>query len=352
MSTVSLPASPVVVSRSPDPVPARSPWLVGRWFDLFLFANVAWPIVALAAALGIQAVTQTLTFWQVYLLATPHRWITLSLVFLDRERFDQRRLAYLSILLFFLIVVVAAMRVEAVALLVAIDFLWNAWHFAAQHSGIARIYNRVARPEDQGNGMLEKVLLRTFLVYVILRLVGHPLMGLDRQRWLGWLDEVIPYAKVLDFPMLALPAFLLLREMYAYTPAALGRLVYLSSVCLLYGSVLVGLYFDEPGTHFSAFHAGMLVGISVFHSVEYLAIVSWSVKKRHARSTRGVFGHLVPRWGLALAAFMVVMAGAGWLLDAHYRQAWVILTLLVSYLHYAYDGMIWKVRRPASAAVA
>ncbi|OAI54534.1 hypothetical protein AYO44_14725 [Planctomycetaceae bacterium SCGC AG-212-F19] len=368
MSAVVLTPSPVETPLAPVPPdaapPARSPWLVNPWFDLCLFANCLWPLYGLAAVIGIQQLNATLTFWQMYLLATPHRWITLSLVFLDRERFDQRRLAYLSIMLFFLTLIVAALHLEVVALLVAVDWLWNAWHFAAQHSGIARIYNRQAHPADKGNGMFEKVVLRSFLVYVIVRLAGAPLMGLDRAQWLGWLDNALfdmtplgerhlrPGIAMVDFLVLLLPALLLLREIWRYTPAALGRLVYLTSVCLLYTSVLVGVHVEAPSTHFTAFYGGMLMAMSVFHSTEYLAIVSWSVKKRHARSTTGVFAHLARYWATAIVTFMVVMALGAWLLDTHYRHVWVIITIFVSYLHYAYDGMIWKVRRPASASVA
>src|SRR5438128_1596973 len=132
MSTVSLPVMPVAAPSAPPMVsapPARSPWLVNRWFDLLLISNCIWPLYALLASLGIHALTTSLSFWGLYLLATPHRWITLTLVFLDRERFDQRRLAYLSIMLFFLVVVVACINMEAAALLFAIDVLWNAWHF-------------------------------------------------------------------------------------------------------------------------------------------------------------------------------------------------------------------------------
>src|SRR5262249_2657551 len=128
--------------------------------------------------------------------------------------------------------------------------------------------------------------------------------------------------------------------------------IYLTSVCALYSSILIGLSLIEPGGKLPAYFGGMVVAMTIFHSTEYLAIVSWSVKKRHAKSTEGLFAQLVPHWGAAIVTFMVAMALTAWLLDTHYAAEWTILTLFVSYLHYAYDGMIWKVRRPASASVA
>lgn len=85
--------------------------------------------------------------------------------------------------------------------------------------------------------------------------------------------------------------------------------------------------------------------IALFHATEYLAIVSWSVRMKHGRNGRGVFGHLVPRWVLALTTFMVVLALSAWLFDTRYHNLWAVVTIAVSYLHYAYDGIIWKVRK-------
>src|SRR4051794_6488065 len=67
--------------------PAARPWLVGPWFDLLFVANVLWPLVVLLALDGRSWVNRPLTVLQVYFLSTPHRWITLALVFGDRDRF-------------------------------------------------------------------------------------------------------------------------------------------------------------------------------------------------------------------------------------------------------------------------
>jgi hypothetical protein len=46
---------------------------------------------------------------------------------------------------------------------------------------------------------------------------------------------------------------------------------------------------------------------------------------------------------------MVILALSGWMLNTHFAKEWIVLTIAVSFLHYAYDGMIWKARRPAPA---
>jgi hypothetical protein len=382
MSTVALPNPPALTAppappESAAPPAARSPWLVGPWFDLLFFANITWPVIVLLAVIAFQysvpEINTALGFYLAWLLATPHRWITLALVFLDRERFNQRPSAYLFIFLGFLAFTLVVASFKALALLIVIDFFWQAWHFGAQHSGISRIYGRQANPNDKSSGMFEKVVLRTFTVYVIVRLAGAPIMGDDRQRWIGWLDAMLPYLMYVDFPMLVLPAILLAREVPGLCRASMGRFIYLASVCLLYTGLLVGVHLDET---FGPIHGGMLFAISIFHSTEYLAIVSWSVKKRHAKKTEGLFAYLAPRWGLALAVYMLTLGIGAWAIknqfgslwvhatnpdappervlaiDQNISMYWLILTLFVSFLHYAYDGMIWKVRRPASASVA
>lgn len=366
MSTVALPVPPAVAAASAPPETAappvpRSPWLVGPGFDLLFFANITWPIVAALSALGVyltakpdepHVINLALGFWMVWLLATPHRWITLGLVFLDRERFNQRPSAYLIIFLFFLALTLSlgSQGEKAVALLVIIDFFWNAWHFAAQHSGISRIYGRLANPADKSSGTFEKVVLRTFAVYVIVRLAGIPINNPEVwQFWLSWFDSIRPSFMYIDYPMFALPVILLVREVPGLGRASMGRFIYLSSVCLLYSGLLLGVHLDEK---FGPIEAGLLVAITIFHSTEYLAIVSWSVKKRYAKSKEGVFAYLAPRWGLSLAIFMLALGVGAWAINNHFGFYWALATLVVSYLHYAYDGMIWKVRRPASASVA
>jgi hypothetical protein len=50
------------------------------------------------------------------------------------------------------------------------------------------------------------------------------------------------------------------------------------------------------------------------------------------------------RWGLALAVFVLVLGGGGWLLDHHHVELWLGANVVVAFLHYAYDAMIWHRR--------
>lgn len=373
-SVAAEPMMPVAapVSSPAPPAPAGKTWLFGPWLDLLFLSNLVWPLIALAAYLGghlstwdNSPVVQSLVFWQIYFISTPHRWITLGLVFLDEDRFQQRPAAFMGIGVFIVLFVTAVtIGTGATLFLVAIDYFWNAWHFAAQHAGIARIYGRTCRPADQSGVVLEKVLLRTFILFAIFRagmaacaihcadatITQHTsqfLFGMSLEALHEGITAVDSFCRHwLDWVMLAIPAYLLLRELARYRPAGAGRLAYLASVCGAYTALLVAVHFQ---------HASLLavaLAISLFHAIEYLAIVSWAVIKKHGHSKAGLFAKLAPRWGLALGVFMLVLAISAWSIEQQLFNAWAVVTIAVSFMHYAYDGMIWKARRPAPTLAA
>jgi hypothetical protein len=48
---------------------------------------------------------------------------------------------------------------------------------------------------------------------------------------------------------------------------------------------------------------------------------------------------------MALMIFVMVLGSAGWLLDQHLLKPWLLVNVIVAFLHYAYDGLIWRGRR-------
>jgi len=91
---------------------------------------------------------------------------------------------------------------------------------------------------------------------------------------------------------------------------------------------------------------------AVFHAIEYLSVVAWSVRQRHAQSAdrMGLLGYLAPRWGIAMAVFVIVLGVGGWLIDQRWIETWLLVNVVAAFLHYAYDGLIW--RKPATRARA
>ncbi len=328
---LSLDASPA----RPRPAPG-SGWLVGPAFDSLFLANLAWPLVLLVQLVWGFDAQDGLHFWQIYFVTTPHRWITLPLVFLDRDRFRERPAAFLGVA-GAIIVICLGVRFTTGALtcLLTIDYLWNAWHFAAQHHGIYRIYGRMADPDRAAGLVWEKWLMRLFLLYVIVRVAGTTWSHAALEQGL----------QTADWAVAAIPLWLVAADLMRYRPGAAGRVLYGASVCCLYLGMLWAAHTQRPGLVLMLATASAL-----FHAIEYLALVGWAVQRRHGGRTdeRNLLARVVPQWGLALAMFLVILGLGGWLLDQHLLQLWLTVNVIVAFLHYAYDGMIWKYRRPGS----
>lgn len=329
---------------SVEPAGKRRRWLVAPWFDLLLVANVAWPLLLLVQWNDGFEGRAGLQFWQVYYATTPHRWVTLLIVFLDRERFSSRKSAFLAIAALVTAVCVGIrLATGALTCLLAVDYLWNAWHFAAQHHGIYRIYCRLNCSMPQRADVWEKLFLRAFLLYVIAR------VALAAWSEVAWQTRL----QTLDWIAAAVALALLFNNFTLNARGGWSSTAYLASVCTLYLSLLWAVHAGRPDLVLSLTTASAL-----FHAVEYLAVVSWSVAKRNSAapsrlgpSRLGMLGYLAPRWGLVLGLFIVALGSAGWLLDQHLMNGWLLLNVIAAFLHYAYDGLIWR-QRPGSTAAA
>lgn len=316
---------------------AKSGWLVHPVFDLLLVANVLWPLLIWLGATDGFGRRDGLLFWQVYFITTPHRWVTLLLVFGDRQRFRSRRGLFVGIAV---VVVAVTLGVRfgtgSLTCLLAIDYLWNAWHFSAQHHGIARLYSRqsagqVAEPS------WEKWAFRLFLLYVIFRVAGTT-----------WALENLELGLAqFDFVVLVIPIVLLARA--ARAPFALegGGLVYRASVCGLYLGMLWAVHEQRPGMVLAFATASAL-----FHATEYLAVVGWTLHRKRGKDTSalGLLGWIIPRWVLMMAVFMMILGAGGYWLDQRWLEAWLTVNVAVAFLHYAYDGLIWRRSGAASPA--
>jgi hypothetical protein len=356
MSTAFAPQSvapPAFTATTAAAKPVKT-WLVGPWFDLLFLANLAWPVAVLLYFLRpVDAQgPDVLSFFQVYFLSTPHRWITLVLVFCDSERFWKEPakfgglaaglvalgLALVGTAAFLpelaaLVGVSANALTSSLVLLMMLDYIWNAWHFAAQHAGISRIYGRTTRPEQSlPHAEFEKTALRVLVLWVFFRFAVHMA---SISEYSGGVEWMVPWLGFIDPFALILPAILLYREAMAFRGQCIGRFCYMASVIALYTAQLLAIRLESGPWMMAFFFAG-----AVFHAVEYLAICNWSVQKR----TTGIWRYQITRTGLALVVFMLLIGGVNYLVNAQSIYAWALITLLVSLLHYAYDGIIWRAK--------
>jgi hypothetical protein len=313
----------------PQSTAARG-WLLGPWLDALLVANVAWPFLLFLQWNDGFSGQAGLQFWQLYFITTPHRWITLALVFLDRERFSQRWATFLA-LAGVVVAICVGVRLSTGTLtcLLAIDYIWNAWHFAAQHHGVYRIYGRLSQAPQMFFGSLEKWPFRLFLLYVILRVAGTTWSYPSFDSWLATIDWLV----------VLVPVWLVLTDLASSNADSLGRTLYLVSVCGLFLSMLGAAHWNQPRLVLSLATASAL-----FHAIEYLTIVGWTVARRHGTlgDRIGMLAYFAPRWALALSIFAVILGSVGWLLDQQVLGLWLWVNVAVAFLHYAYDGMIWR----------
>src|SRR5262249_421399 len=130
--------APIAPARA---VGAASGWIVSPAYDLFFLANIAWLALLLP---GLSSRSHTvLAFWQVYFPPLPHGWLALGLVLAgpDRRGGRGRRLTVVA-LAAAVVVVGVYLGTGALTCLAVVDYAWNAWHFAAQHAGVLRMYSR------------------------------------------------------------------------------------------------------------------------------------------------------------------------------------------------------------------
>ncbi|MCA9116034.1 MAG: hypothetical protein KDA79_13185 [Planctomycetaceae bacterium] len=342
---------------------AGQPWLVNPWFDALFLSNVFWPVLAVGLVVWGMDFHDGVSFWQVYFVTTPHRWITLALVFLDRDRFAERPVAFATVAGVVLLVCLGVrFGTGGLTCLLIADYLWNAWHFASQHSGILRIYTRRSRPAWTGSAAAEKILLRTFVLYVILRVSGLAWSLVGQQFGIlpvagaGWspsrFEETL---QVLDWCSLVLPALLVVVVRPGLSAVDRGRTLYLASFLSLYVSMLAAV-------HLHRFDLLLILTLisALFHATEYLAIVSWAMQKKfpvedggaasQPPRTRNLMAAIVPHWVLSLTVFCVALGLVGWISDVQAINTWLTINVAAAFLHYWYDGMIWKRPRRRRAA--
>lgn len=325
-----------------------TPYFFSPLIDLLVVANIGWPILLFIDVIGGAETHESLVFWQVFFVTTPHRWVTLAIVACDRRRTAGREPLLVS-LAASVVVVCAGVSLGTGALLClgAADHAWNAWHFASQHHGIFRLYERREGGGGLGNRLafLQKWAMRGFLLHVIARVTG-----------VGWREGPFPGTEIVRHADLAvgmIPVGLVAMTWWRWwcsthdaersglRHVAPASAVYMTSVMILYASLLAAAHMERVKPVLS-----LALASAVFHAVEYLAVVTWSapqggVRPRRVRSSLG-------RPLLLLAAFVIIIGAGNYVVSRGFFNVWVAVNLVVAFCHYGFDGIIWRERQSAS----
>jgi hypothetical protein len=305
-------------------------WLHSPNVDRLAILNLWWPAVALVVAAG--GLVESLSFVQLYFLSAPHRWLTILLVIADPDRRGDR--PWLLPVLAVLVGVTVWQLRDSLACLLLIDTLWNAWHFGGQHAGILRMYARKAGGPDRF-ATFEKHALRLLVTFVGCRVAVNT-FGLtdDLRRWFEWAD----YAA---FALVALLVVLEWTDRRADRP--LKRL-YLASVLTLFVALLVAVRAQAD-----PWIAGLAIASALVHAVEYFAIVSLYAGRRQSTAT-GFMASVSAFWPAVIGGLVLVIGWLGVASESNgFVYVWALINLAAAYLHYAFDGLIWKLRRPGTA---
>ena len=200
-----------------------------------------------------------------------------------------------------------------------------------------RIYGRLG---GGGRPVLERWGFRVFVIYVAIRAAGWAMGWTEK---FAWAQQTLA---VTDWAVLLAPALLLLVELTDRPWQRRGKVAYLLSALTMYGVQLQAI---RMGNVYLAI--AMSAGSAAFHSVEYLAIVTYYAQRRRVSgSERGSFRLMARHWLRILALYLIVFGIVSQHVSHNYRDLYLALNLWAAFLHYAYDGMIWKLRRSETAS--
>jgi hypothetical protein len=290
-----------------------------------------------------------------FLVSFLHQPLTLGLVYGDGSQFRQRRRLFVVAppVIIGLVVLAVALHLW---ILIPIAALWNTEHTIQQRYGLSRIY---ARKAGYGSAFLDRWILYSWMTVAALfvaanRATPHLVsrVGLDGVNAGGvrLLTAVRPAALALLVPVglaaVALTVAVVRQEVLRARPCSETVVKPANPAKWLYqGSsvVLIAALALDPAAGFIAY-----VGA---HALEYFVVVYKTSEKRFgAGGGSGLLGRVGRNlWGrVAVLGGSVVVA-----LVAHARlhgNAFNVVLYTVGALHFLYDSVIWKLRKPAVAA--
>lgn len=362
---------------------AKQIWLRSWWWDLSFLAFCwlpfyawvvfglglgaeAWGLKPLSAqnAHGALALATTVALGTTYV----HRHYTLLLVYGDRTVFAARAKHYVAAPLVMLAFIAAArwgkqqtllefgpFSISSWNLIVVIGTLWNIWHTMQQRYGILRAYGGRCQAGLQSPDHARRDF---WLLWSLIGIITVLVLSLQRQtfalhRSTRFVDAQLgPFLDGSWFQLvltlvcagaLAVTAVWLRYELRAPLTLSerLPRWLFLASTLALLAVFL--------------WH-GPIVGYLCFgvaHALEYLAFVHHFGEKKYAPGARrrGLMSVLFAK-PLRSAPLLIGGFALVYLLVRSYQgnDLYVVYYIATSFLHFLYDGWIWKVRKPEVAA--
>lgn len=273
-----------------------------------------------------------------------HRHLTFPLVYGDPQALAQRKKSYLLLPLVFLgVTLVALAQPSFFRGLVVLSVLWTIYHTVMQKLGILRFYSRKA---GYGLARIDRAILVSWFFTMVLFLAsspkvrgqaaGYAVSGEVLKNFFESIALILPYLLTVSLVISLIATFLYLREEWRHRDQiSWPRNLYVLSILAIY----------------AVFPYDLLVGFAIFgfsHSIEYLAFVNVYARKKFQTlpDSSSFMARAVRRQALSFGIFCLV---GGLLFLVWHNVSLKTLNIYIvgsSFLHFLYDGWIWKVRKP------
>ena len=341
----------------PAHLPARSLWIRDARFDL------AWLIGAPIAGVGLLLLVFPViapVAWPIYALTTgqAHFAATYARVYFEPAELKRHWRAAVFLpgyLLAAILLTLALLGEQGVAVLFTLAFAWGYWHYIRQAFGVARQYQRKLDGADAWDRRLLSLAIHVpaaatavwFLASLDGSLLGLPVLHIPLPREAG-------IALLLLAPLALVPA--LVRAALGHGAGAAGRLDLLTTLATggVFYLALVAIP-EKAAAH---------LAVSMWHTVQYHAFVYNAQVKRFPKADQpGLLPWLLAagqRWRYFV--FLMVLAFAVFAFPPHLTRLFGaaepvaimvanIVWLVVNLHHYLLDGWIWVgPKKPAVAA--
>jgi len=276
----------------------------------------------------------------VFMVNYVHRHLTFALVYGDREEFESRKTAYLVLPLIMAIITVGFVYFSVFAVLLTLSVMWTMYHSVAQKYGLTRIYSRKA---GYGASWLDRAVIFSWFAYLVFALADKEKDTLHNfsagQTILDHIGDYVGLMGTISYVILAVALFFTI--IYIATEygnrhrISIPKNLYVFSVLLLY----------------SIFLYDLVVGYIVFafsHGIEYIAFVNMYIKKKYRQrpSSRSFLAQASRKLWIYSALFSLLIISLCLIGINYDKGGFATYIVGSSFLHFLYDGWIWKLRKP------
>lgn len=336
----------------------RGPYIAGPVYDAVMFIGAPLLALALGVALSGTALADeeivvwgragTVTSFFIGSFVMAHLGLVVVRSHLNPQIFRRHPARFVAVPLLLLFLLWASDWAVAVA--VVLSVLWDAVHSSLQTFGLGRIYDaRRGNPPASGRRLDLGLNLLLYLGPIVAgaTLLDHLQAFSAFERVGAVVFRQVPihaeaHQATLAWALVIGGSIYLLAYVLQYIRLARqGHATSWQKVALLVSTGACSIY----TWGFNSFGEAFFI-MNFFHAWQYFGLVWWSERGNLRRLGRldGV------RWGGAAALAMMLLAAgaygvwAEWV-DSNEQRFALAITLVVSLMHFWYDGFIWSVRR-------